>query len=91
VPDALAGLTRDPLAAELSALLRDTAGLAADLLTARAATAVRTAAPALPAVTAPRVLRIDLADMPYLRDHCFFRQRPGWPDDADRWPVVPAT
>ncbi|WP_461037098.1 4'-phosphopantetheinyl transferase superfamily protein [Streptomyces mayteni] len=29
--------------------------------------------------------------MPYLLDHCFFRQRPGWPDDADRWPVVPAT
>ncbi|GAA3463211.1 acyl transferase domain-containing protein [Saccharothrix longispora] len=91
VPDTLAGLTRDPIAAELSALLRDTAGLAADLLTARTATAVRTAAPAPPAVTAPRVLRIDLADMPYLRDHCFFRQRPGWPDDADRWPVVPAT
>ncbi|MFF3372928.1 beta-ketoacyl synthase N-terminal-like domain-containing protein [Streptomyces sp. NPDC002680] len=29
--------------------------------------------------------------MPYLLDHCFFPQRPGWPDVADRWPVVPAT
>ena len=29
--------------------------------------------------------------MPYLLDHCFFPQRPGWPDEADRWPVVPAT
>ena len=29
--------------------------------------------------------------MPYLLDHCFFRQRPGWPDEADRWPIVPAT
>jgi phosphopantetheinyl transferase len=29
--------------------------------------------------------------MPHLLDHCFFRQRPGWPDVADRWPVVPAT
>ncbi len=24
-------------------------------------------------------------------DHCFFPQRPNWPDVADRWPVVPAT
>ncbi|MBW8738117.1 MAG: polyketide synthase dehydratase domain-containing protein [Streptomyces turgidiscabies] len=29
--------------------------------------------------------------MPYLLDHCFFPQRPGWPDVSDRWPVVPAT
>ncbi|NEA63718.1 type I polyketide synthase [Streptomyces sp. SID12488] len=29
--------------------------------------------------------------MPYLLDHCFFPQRPGWPEVADRWPVVPAT
>ncbi|WP_416966488.1 hypothetical protein, partial [Streptomyces sp. Agncl-13] len=29
--------------------------------------------------------------MPYLMDHCFFPQRPNWPDVADRWPVVPAT
>jgi phosphopantetheinyl transferase (holo-ACP synthase) len=39
----------------------------------------------------PRTLRFDIAEMPHLLDHCFFRQRPGWPDDADRWPVVPAT
>ncbi|MDT0307964.1 beta-ketoacyl synthase N-terminal-like domain-containing protein [Streptomyces sp. DSM 44917] len=29
--------------------------------------------------------------MPYLLDHCFFPQRPGWPDDGDRRPVIPAT
>ncbi|MDO0937442.1 beta-ketoacyl synthase N-terminal-like domain-containing protein [Streptomyces sp. DG2A-72] len=29
--------------------------------------------------------------MPHLLDHCFFPQRPGWPDVSDRWPVVPAT
>ncbi|NGO80039.1 4'-phosphopantetheinyl transferase superfamily protein, partial [Streptomyces sp. YC504] len=34
---------------------------------------------------------ISLATLPYLTDHCFFRQRPNWPDVADRWPVVPAT
>ncbi|MDO0924672.1 beta-ketoacyl synthase N-terminal-like domain-containing protein [Streptomyces sp. TG1A-8] len=39
----------------------------------------------------PATLRIDVERMPYLLDHCFFRQRPGWPDEADRWPVVPAT
>lgn len=34
---------------------------------------------------------ISLQAMPYLRDHSFFRQRPGWPDDDDRCPVVPGT
>ncbi|MBC9712330.1 polyketide synthase dehydratase domain-containing protein [Streptomyces sp. TRM66268-LWL] len=34
---------------------------------------------------------ISLATLPYLTDHCFFRQRANWPDLADRWPVVPAT
>lgn len=29
--------------------------------------------------------------MPHLLDHCFFPQRPNWPDLEDRWPVVPAT
>lgn len=37
------------------------------------------------------VLRVSLDTMPYLVDHCFFAQRPGWPDLGDRWPVVPAT
>ncbi|MEU3299011.1 beta-ketoacyl synthase N-terminal-like domain-containing protein [Streptomyces sp. NPDC006678] len=36
-------------------------------------------------------LRVATDTMPYLLDHCFFRQRPGWPSVADRWPVVPAT
>ncbi|MGK4579057.1 beta-ketoacyl synthase N-terminal-like domain-containing protein [Kitasatospora sp. HPMI-4] len=36
-------------------------------------------------------LRVCTLTMPYLLDHCFFQQRPGWPDVADRWPVVPAT
>lgn len=60
--------------------------------------AVPPSAPPPPAVvrapdlaTVPAALRIDVARMPYLLDHCFFRQRPGWPDEADRWPIVPAT
>ncbi|MEV5884829.1 beta-ketoacyl synthase N-terminal-like domain-containing protein [Streptomyces sp. NPDC052020] len=37
------------------------------------------------------VVRVSPETMPYLLDHCFFPQRPGWPDVADRGPVVPAT
>ncbi|MBU7598011.1 polyketide synthase dehydratase domain-containing protein [Streptomyces sp. P38-E01] len=44
-----------------------------------------------PAATHPTELRVDVDRMPYLLDHCFFRQRPGWPDEGDRWPIVPAT
>ncbi|TDC06905.1 4'-phosphopantetheinyl transferase superfamily protein, partial [Streptomyces sp. 8K308] len=40
---------------------------------------------------APAVWRVGIDEMPYLLDHCFFRQRPGWPDVGDRWPIVPAT
>jgi acyl transferase domain-containing protein/phosphopantetheinyl transferase len=92
-----------PLAAELSALLNDTAAVAAEVIgaAARARSAGNAgpgAPPPRPAVRRPAApppppsaLRVDVAEMPYLLDHCFFRQRPGWPDDADRWPVVPAT
>ncbi|MFF4839197.1 type I polyketide synthase [Streptomyces collinus] len=117
--------TRFPAAAELTALLRDTADTAAKLITAAdrrfeglpapaghprgtpaAAVASRRApepagpAPVVPtpAVPAPAVptpvtatVRVSTSAMPYLLDHCFFPQRPGWPDEADRWPVVPAT
>ena len=132
---------RSPMAAELSALLRDTADTAAALITAGSHRTVPAPAPAdattLPASpprplpTAPRrpaptglsptvpqapvrpadrphpapasatprtprrehrgTLRVSPDTMPYLLDHCFFPQRPGWPDVADRWPVVPAT
>ncbi|MEU9957761.1 beta-ketoacyl synthase N-terminal-like domain-containing protein [Streptomyces sp. NPDC050982] len=123
--DALAA--RMPVAAELSALLRDTADTAAALITAgsrqagsttasvpaRAAapSPIRAAAPAhapvptvphrTPAPLAPKpapaaqewrtTVHVSPETMPYLLDHCFFPQRPGWPDVADRWPVVPAT
>ncbi|MEU9307211.1 beta-ketoacyl synthase N-terminal-like domain-containing protein [Streptomyces sp. NPDC048256] len=83
--DALAG--GSPMAAELSALLHETADTAAALLTARAG------APAAARRTGPwhTVVQVSPDSMPYLLDHCFFPQRPGWPEVADRWPVVPAT
>ncbi|WP_329560968.1 polyketide synthase [Kitasatospora sp. NBC_01266] len=87
---------RFPLAAELDALLRETEQAAAELIgaggkSAGTAPAVRTD-PLPPAAPAPGgTLHVSLETMPYLLDHCFFRQRPDWPDPADRWPVVPAT
>ncbi|MFJ8493248.1 beta-ketoacyl synthase N-terminal-like domain-containing protein [Streptomyces sp. NPDC094038] len=110
--------TRIPAAAELDALLRETAGTAAAVLTAisasSATTAPRTTAPRttapppvprvpapaaapVPAPATPRpasrttTLPVSPEAMPHLLDHCFFPQRPGWPDTEDRWPVVPAT
>ncbi|WP_405968782.1 beta-ketoacyl synthase N-terminal-like domain-containing protein [Streptomyces sp. NBC_00015] len=83
--DALAA--GSPMAAELSALLHETADTAAALMIARAD------APAAARGTGPwhSVVHVSPDAMPYLLDHCFFPQRPGWPEVADRWPVVPAT
>lgn len=36
-------------------------------------------------------LRVSTETMPYLLDHSLAEQRPGWPDETDRRPVVPAT
>ncbi|EST36993.1 hypothetical protein N566_15530 [Streptomycetaceae bacterium MP113-05] len=96
---------RFPAATELSALLHDTAAVAAEVIGAGARRSpspapgagrrpTGAAAPTGPVPDEPSVpsaLRIDVETMPYLLDHCFFRQRPGWPDEADRWPIVPAT
>jgi 3-oxoacyl-(acyl-carrier-protein) synthase/malonyl CoA-acyl carrier protein transacylase/phosphopantetheinyl transferase len=67
---------RSPVAAELRSLITETEDAVASLLTAR---------------HAESVLHVSTETMPYLLDHCFFKQRADWPDDADRWPVVPAT
>ncbi|WP_340374528.1 beta-ketoacyl synthase N-terminal-like domain-containing protein [Streptomyces sp. SS7] len=86
-PSPLDALARhSPLAAELTALMRETADTAAALLDPSARRSA-------PRALAPRrtTVRVSPDTMPYLLDHCFFPQRPGWPDVADRWPVVPAT
>ncbi|MBP8539938.1 acyltransferase domain-containing protein, partial [Streptomyces sp. MK37H] len=67
-------------AVELNALLSETA-----------ATATAVIAASRPPTPHTHDLRVSTETMPYLRDHCFFPQRPGWPDEPDRWPVVPAT
>ncbi|MFF4395355.1 beta-ketoacyl synthase N-terminal-like domain-containing protein [Streptomyces sp. NPDC001480] len=58
---------------------------------ARAPEATSGTAVPVPPVTWQTTVRVSPDTMPHLLDHCFFPQRPGWPDVADRWPVVPAT
>ncbi len=70
----------DPLLAEFEALLRDTTSAAHDVLAVRTRPKPR---------TTRRVLSLE--SMPFLADHCFYRQPDGWPDDTDRYPVVPMT
>nr|WP_103337762.1 acyltransferase domain-containing protein [Amycolatopsis sp. CA-126428] len=71
---------RFPAAAELSLLMDDVADAVTTVLGARRF-----------AATTTTTLRVSTAAMPYLLDHCITQQREGWPDDADRRPVVPAT
>ncbi|WP_406504248.1 type I polyketide synthase [Streptomyces sp. NBC_00212] len=86
---------RHPVAAELDALMRETVDSVTAVLEGAGAPAV-SGTPAAPDSAAPPPehrtrLRVSTTAMPYLLDHCFFPQRPGWPDPADRHPVVPAT
>ncbi|WP_165401509.1 acyltransferase domain-containing protein [Herbihabitans rhizosphaerae] len=75
--DALAG--EFPAAAELSALMTETAdAFAAVVAAARGVSTVER-------------LTVSTTAMPYLLDHCLAAQRHGWPDETDLRPVVPAT
>lgn len=88
----------DPVLAELSAVLDETATASRDVIDALAA--ARAGAPRPARVTAPepssarsstRPIEVSVGAMPWLLDHCFYRQPDGWPDPADRFPVVPMT
>ncbi|WP_329376844.1 polyketide synthase dehydratase domain-containing protein [Streptomyces sp. NBC_01351] len=41
--------------------------------------------------TGKELLRLSLATLPYVRDHCVYLQPEGWPEDSDWFPVVPMT
>nr|WSX48415.1 polyketide synthase dehydratase domain-containing protein [Streptomyces sp. NBC_00974] len=60
-----------------------------------AAPAARTVAQARPAASPPaaggHTLRLSLAALPYVRDHCVYLQPEDWTEDSDRFPVVPMT
>lgn len=73
-----------PILAEFDAMLADA--------TAAADAVLRSwNAPPAPPTKATTTRLVSLDTMPYLVDHCFYRQRDGWPDMADRFPVVPMT
>ncbi|MEV6676504.1 beta-ketoacyl synthase N-terminal-like domain-containing protein [Streptomyces erythrochromogenes] len=38
-----------------------------------------------------QTLRLSLATLPYVRDHCVYLQPDGWSQESDRFPVVPMT
>ena len=71
-----------PIAAELEALLRETAESAAQVLAVRRGPSIR---------SLTKRVTVSTEAMPFLLDHCFAPQRQGWPDLADRRPVVPGT
>jgi phosphopantetheinyl transferase len=77
--------------ADFDAALRDATTAATDVLGSWA----RTSQPSTPRSTTRRQVSttrtLSLATMPYLTDHCFYRQPDAWPEPADRYPVVPLT
>lgn len=77
-PAAPARVTGSPLLDEFDAVLREATGAAADVLRLLDAPAKE-----------HRVLSLET--MPYLLDHCFYRQPARWPEPSDRYPVVPMT
>jgi malonyl CoA-acyl carrier protein transacylase/phosphopantetheinyl transferase len=88
---------RFPVLAEFEALMQETERSALALLAAgrdaltTPARSRRPEPPAMPPARRTSVLHVSLGSMPYLMDHSFFSQRPGWPDPRDLFPVVPAT
>ncbi|HJT04991.1 MAG TPA: beta-ketoacyl synthase N-terminal-like domain-containing protein, partial [Pseudonocardiaceae bacterium] len=75
-------ITRHPLLAEFDAALQDATAAATDVVDAWARTTPRQAS---------TMRTLSLATTPELIDHCFYRQPDGWPEPADRYPVVPLT
>lgn len=88
----------DPVLAECGALLKAAKRAGLEILDAWQRRG-DSAPPTLPTPASPerespeasRTLSLSVDSHPYLVDHCFFRQPPGWPEMADRYPVVPLT
>ncbi|USA00223.1 hypothetical protein NCG97_05260 [Streptomyces lydicamycinicus] len=87
----------DAILAETRAATRAVAAAtaAADARSAAAAAPREVSAPTTPRTSPPtphRTLRhLSLETLPYVRDHCVYLQPEGWPEPADRFPVVPMT
>jgi phosphopantetheinyl transferase len=81
-----------PVLAEFDAVLRDATAAVRDVVGSwQRGTADRRpqAAAGRRRATTTRVLSVET--MPFLADHCLYRQPPGWPEESDRYPVVPMT
>lgn len=88
--DALTALAaRVPAVAELRATVTETARTVVSLYETALPDPRRDGSVGITARTVS--VTVSLETMPYLRDHCFFAQRPDWPNLGDGWPVVPAT
>ncbi|MGH3786765.1 MAG: 4'-phosphopantetheinyl transferase superfamily protein [Pseudonocardiaceae bacterium] len=80
-----------PVLAEFDAVLRDVTAAATDVLGAWAGDSwVQISRPTTPRQVST-TQTLSLVTLPYLADHCFYRQPHGWPEPADRYPVVPLT
>jgi acyl transferase domain-containing protein/phosphopantetheinyl transferase (holo-ACP synthase) len=75
--------TSDPILAELVATLDEAAAASRAVVDAYRRGQVPTE------LTTKRALAV--TSDPYLHDHCFYRQPPGWPIVSDHYPVVPMT
>jgi acyl transferase domain-containing protein len=73
----------DPILTELLATLDEAASASRAVVDAYRASTRPTRA------VVKRALSVE--SDPHLVDHCFYRQPPGWPAVADRYPVVPGT
>ncbi|WP_416211288.1 beta-ketoacyl synthase N-terminal-like domain-containing protein [Frankia sp. Cas3] len=97
----LADQGEHPVLAEFAAFMADTNEMVSTVVGRWAARKPPAAAPGAEpgaAVTAalpgpPRSVRrtLSIETMPYIIDHCFYGQPPGWPHLADRFPVIPMT
>ncbi|HEV2372500.1 MAG TPA: beta-ketoacyl synthase N-terminal-like domain-containing protein [Streptosporangiaceae bacterium] len=75
-----------PVLAELNAVMAEAAAVTVAVTQAMA----HAPAPVAPAGAAT-TREFSLATMPEIADHCLMPQAQGWPDDSDRFPVVPMT
>ncbi|MEU7062366.1 beta-ketoacyl synthase N-terminal-like domain-containing protein [Streptomyces sp. NPDC046161] len=88
---------RPVLLSALDAVLADTGAAARSVTEAWSALRPPCAAPTGAGPEGPggavarELLRVSLAELPYVRDHCVYLQPDGWPEDSDRFPVVPMT
>ncbi|MGB6165705.1 MAG: beta-ketoacyl synthase N-terminal-like domain-containing protein [Pseudonocardiaceae bacterium] len=76
-----------PVLAEFDAVLQDATTAARAVADSWATVAARPASRTR--TTTSRVMSLET--MPYLADHCLLPQPAGWPEAADRYPVVPLT